>query len=70
MYESTIQALDALYHKVSFGGAVIIDDFALAGCQRAVADFRQKHGIESLVLPVDGTAAWWRVDHMPIKKTK
>ncbi|MDB5452760.1 MAG: macrocin O-methyltransferase, partial [Caulobacteraceae bacterium] len=66
MYESTIQALEALYHKVSFGGYVIVDDFALQGCQKAVGDFRQKHQIDSLIFPIDGTAAWWRVDHPPI----
>jgi O-methyltransferase len=66
MYESTIQALDALYHKVSFGGVVIVDDYTLPGCNKAVADFRQKHSIESAMFPIDGSAAWWRVDHPPI----
>jgi Macrocin-O-methyltransferase (TylF) len=27
MYESTIEALNALYHKVSYGGSVIVDDY-------------------------------------------
>ncbi len=45
MYESTIQALDSLYHKVSPGGAVIIDDYFLKACAEAVTDFRNKHGI-------------------------
>jgi len=40
MYESTIQALESLYHKVSAGGAVIIDDYFLKACAEAVTDFR------------------------------
>jgi O-methyltransferase len=67
MYESTIQALDALYHKVSPGGFVIVDDFGLQGCNKAIGDFRTTHGIDSIIFPVDGMAAWWRVDHPPIR---
>ena len=41
MYESTIQALDSLYHKVSPGGAVIIDRLALLkACAEAVTGFQ------------------------------
>jgi O-methyltransferase/8-demethyl-8-(2,3-dimethoxy-alpha-L-rhamnosyl)tetracenomycin-C 4'-O-methyltransferase len=61
MYESTIQALDALCHKVSRGGFVIIDDYFLKPCAQAVEDYRQTHSIHSPLIPVDGWAAWWRV---------
>jgi hypothetical protein len=61
MYESTIQALDALYHKVSPGGFVIIDDFLLPPCAKAVADFRDRHGITATLQDVDGAAVWWQV---------
>lgn len=67
MYESTIEALDALYHKVSRGGSVIIDDYFLAPCAKAVHDFRARHGITSPILPIDGSGVWWRVDHPPIR---
>jgi O-methyltransferase/8-demethyl-8-(2,3-dimethoxy-alpha-L-rhamnosyl)tetracenomycin-C 4'-O-methyltransferase len=70
MYESTIQALDALYHKVSRGGVVIIDDYFLAPCAKAVDEFRASHGIESPLLPIDGWAVWWRCDHSPIRQTR
>jgi O-methyltransferase len=63
MYESTIQALDALYHKVSRGGFVIIDDYFLKQCSQAVNDFRNKHSITSPLIPVDGWAVWWRMNH-------
>jgi len=65
MYESTIQALDALYHKVSKGGAVIVDDYKLAACAQAVNEFRARHGITSPLIPIDQCAAWWLVDHEP-----
>jgi len=39
-YESTMTCLEALYPLVSFGGAVIIDDYeAWDGCTRAVHDY-------------------------------
>lgn len=66
MYESTIQALSALYPKVSRGGYVIVDDYFLPGCAKAVNDFRQKYSIISPLLPIDGIGSWWRVDHPPI----
>jgi O-methyltransferase len=69
MYESTIQALDALYHKVSYGGFVIVDDYFLPPCAKAVEDFRQRHGITSPILPIDGMGTYWRVDHKPIGKS-
>lgn len=67
MYESTIQALDALYHKVSRGGSVVVDDYQLAPCAMAVNDFRARHGITSPLLPIDHDAVWWLVDHKPIE---
>lgn len=62
MYESTIQALDALYHKVSTGGSVIVDDYFLKPCARAVDEFRARHGIASPLIPIDPFAVWWRVE--------
>ncbi|MEZ2146353.1 TylF/MycF/NovP-related O-methyltransferase [Bradyrhizobium sp. DN5] len=60
MYESTIQALDALYSKLSPGGYVIVDDYILEPCRKAVDDFRAKHGITERLEPIDGAAAFWR----------
>ncbi|MBB3900227.1 TylF/MycF/NovP-related O-methyltransferase [Roseococcus suduntuyensis] len=61
MYESTIQALDALYDKVSPGGYVIVDDYILGPCARAIEDFRAARGITASLEPVDGAAVWWQV---------
>ncbi len=67
MYESTIQAMDALYHKVSYGGFVIVDDYFMAPCAKAVHDFRDRYEITSPILPIDGWGTYWRVDHKPIR---
>lgn len=39
LYESTLVCLEYLYPKVSPGGIVIIDDYALPGCRKAVHDY-------------------------------
>jgi len=61
MYESTIQALDALYDKLSPGGFVIIDDYILKPCAKAVDHFRETRGITAPMKDVDGAAVWWQV---------
>jgi O-methyltransferase len=60
MYESTIQALDALYTKVSVGGYVIVDDYFLEPCKKAVQDFRNTHDIDDEIIDVDGIGSFWR----------
>lgn len=63
MYESTIQALDALYHRISPGGYVIIDDFgAVPACREAVEDFRRDHDIQAELVEIDWTGVYWRKD--------
>lgn len=61
MYESTINALDSLYPKLSVGGYVIIDDFgAVPGCKQAVMDYRQKFNITEEIIDIDGAGAYWK----------
>ena len=60
MYESTIQALDPLYDKLSVGGFVVVDDYALEGCRAAVDDFRRAHGIDDEIVEDDWTGVHWR----------
>jgi O-methyltransferase len=67
MYESTIQALGALYHKVSYGGFVIVDGYFRPCCAKAVNDFRERYEITSPILPIDEWGTYWRVDHKPIR---
>lgn len=62
LYESTINALDALYDKVSPGGFVIVDDYnAVQSCKQAIHDFRGRRGITAMLEPIDHLAVFWRV---------
>jgi O-methyltransferase len=62
MYESTWQAIEALYPKLSSGGFCIVDDFGSHRSQagQAVADYRKAHGIEEEIVDIDGFGAYWR----------
>ena len=61
LYESTIQALDALYPRLSPGGFCIIDDYhAMKPCEQAVTDYRAKHGVSGEIVEIDGTGVLWR----------
>lgn len=61
MYSSTIQVLEQLYSKVSPGGFVIIDDYLLPGCRKAVHDFRDARGITSPIIAIDRCGSYWQV---------
>lgn len=60
LYESTIQALEALYPRLSPGGFCVIDDYALAGCRKAVDDYRAREGIADPIETIDWTGVYWR----------
>ena len=61
LYASTIQALRALYPKVSPGGYVIVDDYwAIPACRKAVDDYRAEQGISEELRRIDWTAVRWR----------
>jgi O-methyltransferase len=61
LYESTMDILNSLYHKVSPGGFIIIDDYhALQCCQLAVDEFRTRHEISAPLVEIDGSAVYWR----------
>jgi len=46
MYQSTYEALEYLYPKLSTGGYVLVDDYgSLDPCKQAVEDYRDKHSI-------------------------
>lgn len=62
LYESTRDALVSLYHKVSIGGFVIVDDYnSWPGCKLAVDEFRQKHGVTAALTKIDRDAVYWKV---------
>ena len=61
MYESTMDALKALYPKLSPGGFVIVDDYGcIPACKKAVEDYRTAHGIVEPVVPIDWSGVYWR----------
>lgn len=61
LYGSTMDALRALYPKLSPGGFVIVDDYgACLPCRQAVEDFRKERGITDPVVSVDWTGVYWR----------
>jgi 2-polyprenyl-3-methyl-5-hydroxy-6-metoxy-1,4-benzoquinol methylase len=61
MYESTIDAISALYPKLSVGGFLIVDDFgAVAACRKAIDDYRKAKGITETIVPIDWTGVFWR----------
>jgi hypothetical protein len=62
-YESTMDALSALYDKLSVGGYVIIDDYGedtWTYCRKAVEEFRGARGITDPLVRVDKPCAFWR----------
>jgi O-methyltransferase len=61
LYESTIQALNALYPRLSVGGYCIVDDFGgIEACEAAVRDYRGAHHITEDILDVDGSCVYWQ----------
>src|SRR4029079_12709026 len=61
MYESTMEALNALYPKLQVGGYLIVDDYgAIASCRKAIHDYREKHQILDEIIPIDLTGVYWQ----------
>jgi hypothetical protein len=60
MYESTMDSLTNLYPGLSPGGYVILDDFHLESCRKAVADYRAEHGIDNEIQKVDSAGVFWQ----------
>ncbi len=60
LYESTWDALTQLYPKLAPGGFVIVDDYYLKSCEKAVHDYRTAQGIGEPLINIDGMACYWR----------
>jgi O-methyltransferase len=61
LYESTRDALNALYPKLSVGGYCVIDDYyAQSGACRAVSEYREQNGITDPIERIDWAGAFWR----------
>lgn len=60
MYEGTMQVLENLYDKVSPGGYVILDDYALPKARLAVDRFREQRGIKNPLIQKNETIYYWQ----------
>lgn len=61
LYESTRDALHALYPKLSIGGYCIVDDYySHSGARQAVVDYRQENGITEPIEQIDWAGAFWK----------
>jgi O-methyltransferase len=62
LYESTTDALRALYPRLAPGGHIIIDDYGedvWTECRRAVDEFRRDHEIREEIVVVDSKCVFW-----------
>lgn len=60
LFESTMDILLALYDRVVEGGIIIVDDFALKPCRKAIEEFfYQRNEIFPRYEEVDWTGIWW-----------
>jgi len=60
LYDSTYDALDALYPRLSTGGYAIVDDYnTYDECRRAVHDYLGKTGAGADIQPIDDEAVFW-----------
>jgi hypothetical protein len=57
---SRLQALEALYPKLSPGGFVIVDDASAPNNRAFVVDFRERNKITDPLEDIDGTGVFWR----------
>jgi O-methyltransferase len=62
MYQSTMEALTNLYHKLQVGGFCIVDDYNLygCGCKQAVDDFRRENDVSNEIQKIDYNAVFWK----------
>jgi hypothetical protein len=60
LYESTMDALVPLYPKLSSGGFIIVDDYNLPMCRKAIHDYRARENISEPIVPIDDAGVYWR----------
>lgn len=60
-YDSTYDALDALYPRLSDGGYVVVDDYnAYSECRQAVHDYLDGIGVAVDMKAIDDEAVYWQ----------
>ncbi|HJZ23454.1 MAG TPA: FkbM family methyltransferase [Candidatus Babeliales bacterium] len=67
LYESTKVCLEYLYPKIVKGGYIVIDDYALAGCRKAVQEYLTLHNLHPYIMVVpqekkeDEGPVYWQI---------
>ncbi len=61
MYRGVYGALQAMYHKVTPGGFIIIDDWgSMPACRKAVEDFWKENNIQPSYNIIDNDGIFWQ----------
>jgi len=61
LYESTWDAITALYPKLSVGGYCLVDDYGgIPACRSAVDEYRSRNGIHEPIQSVDRSCIFWQ----------
>jgi len=61
LHDSTYDALQALYPKLSLGGYAIVDDYGtFVECRQAVHDYFDATNIKADIQPIDDEAVFWQ----------
>jgi hypothetical protein len=59
LYESTKVCLEHLFPKISPGGYLVVDDYAMVGCRKAVDEYLAPHGLTMTPLDADVPEVHW-----------
>eukprot|EP01026_Neomeris_dumetosa_P042307 TRINITY_DN3522_c0_g1_i4.p1 TRINITY_DN3522_c0_g1~~TRINITY_DN3522_c0_g1_i4.p1 ORF type:complete len:346 (-),score=34.51 TRINITY_DN3522_c0_g1_i4:353-1327(-) len=59
MYESTMDIFFNVYDFVPVGGTIVIDDYRIPDCRRAVDDFFELHDASEEMVPIDKSAVYF-----------
>jgi O-methyltransferase len=61
LYESTWDAITALYPKLSVGGYCLVDDYGgIPACRSAIDEYRSRNGIHEPIQSVDRSCIFWQ----------
>jgi hypothetical protein len=61
LYQSTREALAALYPNLAVGGYLVVDDYGVFdACRTAVDQFREENGINEPIQAIDDQGVFWR----------
>lgn len=60
LYESTWDVLVPLYPKISPGGFLIVDDYNLPACRKAIHDYREQERVREDIVSIDGAGVYWQ----------